>query len=126
MKTPQELLRAGGAWLGAARKWLQRNTRNGDRITWGSDDVVGEFNARMCDEFAAEVAVAAFRQSAEEIRTQRLSYGIGSTMLYRIMSAPSSPPRWGSLIAEMWDRLTEEQRHEVYFAFMGSPYDSEE
>lgn len=57
---PLQLRREGGAWLGAARSWLQWHTRNGDRVTWGSTDAVDKtFTVRDVEELAAEVAAAA-------------------------------------------------------------------
>jgi hypothetical protein len=30
----------GGYWLGRVRDWIQRKKRNGDRVTWGSGEVL--------------------------------------------------------------------------------------
>jgi hypothetical protein len=32
------LARKGGAWLGAARSWMQTRFKNGESVTWGSND----------------------------------------------------------------------------------------
>jgi len=59
------MLRSGGKWLGAARTWLQWNRINGERVTWGSDDVLEpHFTARDVEELAAEVAAAAMTEAA--------------------------------------------------------------
>lgn len=61
MKTAQELLKDGGKWLGAARNWLQWHKRNGDKVTWGSDEaLVPPMTVREVEEVAS-VAVAADR-----------------------------------------------------------------
>jgi hypothetical protein len=55
-----ELLQQGGEWLGAARNWLKWHKRNGEHVTWGSDDVLeGPFTVREVEDLAAEVAAAA-------------------------------------------------------------------
>jgi len=55
-----EILREGGSWLGAARTRLQSHG-NGDRVTWGSDDVIQPpLTVRQVEEIVAE-AVAAFQ-----------------------------------------------------------------
>lgn len=50
-----------GPHLGAARRWMQRNCRNGSDIIWGSQDRLGrEFTAADIDELAQRVADAAW------------------------------------------------------------------
>lgn len=72
--TAAELSRRGGEWLGAAREWLQWNTRNGDRVTWGSGDLIEpQLSVRQIEDLAAEVAAAAMRpQPAEETLARAL------------------------------------------------------
>jgi hypothetical protein len=60
---PLDLKRQGGRWLGEARGWLQWNTRNGDRVTWGSDDVIQPpLTVRDIEDLAAHVAAAAIEE----------------------------------------------------------------
>lgn len=59
-----ELLKRGGEWLGVARDWMQRNCRNGSRVTWGSTDVQLEYRFTPADvEEIAARAVAAYINS---------------------------------------------------------------
>jgi hypothetical protein len=52
----------GGNWLGRARDWIQRKKRNGDRVTWGSNEVLEPAMVeREVEEVAAEVAEACYR-----------------------------------------------------------------
>lgn len=51
-------LQKGGAWLGAARSWLQSNIKNGDTLTWGSGEPVTVQFWKL-EEFAMRVAVVA-------------------------------------------------------------------
>jgi hypothetical protein len=54
-----DLLKAGGAWLGAARSWMQRNKRNGSDVIWASDDVlIPHMTVRNCEEMAAFAVLA--------------------------------------------------------------------
>src|SRR6185312_7764198 len=55
---PLELLRQGGAWLGAARDWIKWHARNGSQVTWGSDDVLegGPWTVARAEDLAAHVA----------------------------------------------------------------------
>lgn len=39
-KTPYDILAEGGKWLGALRVRIQSMCRNGDTVTWSSDDVL--------------------------------------------------------------------------------------
>lgn len=57
MTTAHELLRSGGAWLRAARSYLQSNVRGGDRCTWSSYDVL-ELTVRQIEELAAHAVAA--------------------------------------------------------------------
>ena len=60
---PCELSRKGGAWLGAARSWLQSNTMNGDRVTWGSNDIIQpHLTVKEIEDLAAHVAAAAINE----------------------------------------------------------------
>lgn len=56
-------IKQGGKWLGAARSWLQWHTRNGDSVTWGSNDVIEpHLTVKMIEELAADVAEAAVEE----------------------------------------------------------------
>lgn len=71
-----DVLRRGGTWLAAARGWVKRHCRNGERVTWSSPDVL-EPSLRVQDveDLAAEVAAAvmnelrADREAEEAART---------------------------------------------------------
>jgi hypothetical protein len=58
-----ELKMRGGAWLSAARNWLQWNTRNGDEVIWGSDAVLQPaLTVAQVEDLAAQVAAAALNE----------------------------------------------------------------
>jgi hypothetical protein len=59
-----QLARKGGAWLGAARSWMQRRFRNGESVTWGSNDLLTGAPVTVADieEVAAEAAAAALNE----------------------------------------------------------------
>jgi len=64
---PCELSRKGGSWLGAARSWMQSNTHNGDRVTWGSGEVlVPHLTVKQMEDFAAHVAAAAINEERKK------------------------------------------------------------
>lgn len=64
---PCELYKKGGKWLGAARSWLQSNTHNGDRVTWGSLDILEpHLTVRQMEDFAAHVAAAAINEDRKK------------------------------------------------------------
>ncbi len=56
-----EFMGGGGEWLGAARKWMQENIREGDTLYWNSNEPV---SIAFCDleRFARTVAIAAVRE----------------------------------------------------------------
>jgi hypothetical protein len=67
----EEFKRKGGAWLGAARAWIQWNCKNGDSVIWGSSNSLNrknhEFTVQDVEEIAAEAAFAAMEEyKAEE------------------------------------------------------------
>jgi len=47
-----------GAHLGAARSWIQRKFWHGDRVTWGSDDPLGQVTVRDIEYLSQEVSNA--------------------------------------------------------------------
>ena len=53
-----EELKQGGEWLGAARRWMQSNVRNGDTLTWCSAEQV-TLPFYKLEELAMRAAVAA-------------------------------------------------------------------
>jgi len=70
------LMKKGGAWLGAVRKWIQWSCINGSYVTWGSDDVVNTSHLRTVkdlEEFGAHIAEAVYNDFREN-----------SVKLYRI------------------------------------------
>lgn len=59
-KILEDMRKSGGTWLGAARSWLQWHTHNGDRVTWGSQDVLQPpLTVRDAEDIAAHAAAAA-------------------------------------------------------------------
>jgi hypothetical protein len=60
---PCELKRKGGKWLGTARSWMQSNAYNGDRVIWGSSEVlVPHMTVKDLEDLAAHVAAAAINE----------------------------------------------------------------
>lgn len=50
-----DLMSGGGNWLGSARNYLLCNVRNGDNLTWGSQDIVN-ITVKQIEELASEVS----------------------------------------------------------------------
>jgi hypothetical protein len=55
---PREITVKSGKHLGAVRSWIQWNCRNGESVTWGSENSVGELTVRQLEELAQRVADA--------------------------------------------------------------------
>ena len=58
-----EFTKSGGAWLAAARSWIQWNCVNGSGVTWGSDEILQckrNFTPALVEEIAATAVNAAF------------------------------------------------------------------
>ena len=53
-----EEIKSGGEWLGAARRWMQENIRNGDTLMWNSAEPVHVPFCKL-QELAQTVAAAA-------------------------------------------------------------------
>lgn len=58
-----ELRNKGGTWLGTVREWMQRKFSNGERVTWGSRDILEGKIMTVSDyeELAQQIAAAAIR-----------------------------------------------------------------
>jgi len=55
-----EFLKKGGAWLGAARSWIQWNCINGDSVIWGSNEELKQtITVKKLEEAAGHAAYAA-------------------------------------------------------------------
>ena len=66
------LLRKGGKWLSATRSWIQNNCINGDRVTWGSNEILfPRITIRMLEEVASEAAAAAVNEYIAELQAQK-------------------------------------------------------
>lgn len=60
MSKSAEMLKAGGAWLGVARNWIQWTKLNGSRVTWGSTEALEPpVTVRELEEVAAISAAKA-------------------------------------------------------------------
>jgi hypothetical protein len=71
---PCELSKKGGKWLGAARSWLQSNTHNGDRVTWGSSEtLVPHLTVKDVEDLAAHVAAAAINEVMKKLKREKES-----------------------------------------------------
>ena len=53
-----EELKGGGEWLGAARRWMQGNIKDGDTMPWSSTKAV-QIPFFSLEDFARKVAIAA-------------------------------------------------------------------
>jgi endonuclease/exonuclease/phosphatase family metal-dependent hydrolase len=62
-----QLRKQGGAWLGAARHWVQWNVAGGDQITWSSNTPLRSVTMREVEELASEVAAAEMNERAEAL-----------------------------------------------------------
>ena len=65
-----ELMRKGGKWLASARNVLQCKARNGDRLIWGSHDLVVGLTVRDIEEMAACVAASAINEYMEDVERE--------------------------------------------------------
>ena len=62
-----DVLRQGGKWLGMARSWVQSHKLNGDKVTWGSNDVLNPpMTIREVEEVCA-YAVASVMNNIEDV-----------------------------------------------------------
>lgn len=59
-------LKNGGDWLGAARRWMQRNIYKGDTIEWSSNEIV-KVPFYMLEELAKTAAVAAVTEERQRV-----------------------------------------------------------
>ena len=58
-----EFTKRGGAWLGAVRSHVQSKFRNGEHVTWGSNDVLEpHVTIGQIEEIAAIAVDAAFNE----------------------------------------------------------------
>ena len=65
----------GGTYLRHARQWIQENTFNGDRVTWGSQEFLNfktGITVHDLEMFAAEIAAHAQNALLDQIK----HYGI--------------------------------------------------
>ena len=63
-----DLMKKGGAWLGRVHDWMQRRKRNGETVTWGSDEaLVPPVTVRELEEVAALAAGEVVRESLSEM-----------------------------------------------------------
>lgn len=68
-------LKEGGAWLAAARGWMQSNVKNGDTLTWGSGETVHIPFCKL-EELAMRVAIAAVEEErAKQLRSKVTPFG---------------------------------------------------
>lgn len=62
----------GGVWLGAARKWMQWNKRNGSTVTWSSaEELRPSVTVREAEDMARRVAEAVYEEMDGEVTRLR-------------------------------------------------------
>lgn len=61
----------GGDWLGHIHDWIQRRCRNGERVTWGSEDVLTmpTMTVRDMEYLAAGIAEDAIAEARRDLRS---------------------------------------------------------
>jgi hypothetical protein len=57
-------------YFGAVHKWIQRNFMNGDRVTWGSNDVLGQVTVKQLEELSVEVSKEMEKRVKQDIINQ--------------------------------------------------------
>jgi hypothetical protein len=62
-----DLYKRGGTHLRIARENLQQHAMNGDRLRWGSDDIVAGMTVRQIEMIACEIAAAAINEERERM-----------------------------------------------------------
>lgn len=63
----------GGDWLGSARRWMQSNIKDGDRLSWSSPETVHVPFYKL-EEFAQVVAAAAIAEDRKKIKLSENNY----------------------------------------------------
>ncbi len=60
----EQFKQSGGKWLGTARTWVQWNCKNGDRVTWGSNDILNPpLTIKKVEDLAGDVAFTAHQET---------------------------------------------------------------
>lgn len=57
----------GGDWLGSARKWMQSNVKDGDRLAWSSSEII-HIPFYKLEELAKAAAVAAIAEDRKKLK----------------------------------------------------------
>lgn len=67
-----ETMKGGGPWLGAVRGWLQWNKYNGDKVTWGSDEMLlPPITVREVEQIGLHAAAAERQRIVERLRNHQ-------------------------------------------------------
>jgi hypothetical protein len=64
-----QLLKEGGAWLGAAREFIKNNFHNGDTVTWSSGDILSPPPSVYALELMGAM-VAAAQKAVDDSKTE--------------------------------------------------------
>src|ERR1035437_1915027 len=76
-----DLKKIGGKWLAEARCWMQRK-RNGDSVTWGSDEELRPFiTVREVEDLASIVAAAAMNEQVEKEAVEKQTHNIFAALM---------------------------------------------
>ena len=62
-----KFLNQGGCWIEVVRSWIIWNCRNGDRVIWGSNDIIApDITVRQLEELGGEIAYAVYTELPSE------------------------------------------------------------
>ena len=68
-------LRQGGKWIEVVRNWIIWNCRNGDRVIWGSNDIIApDITVRGLEELGGEIAYAVYKDLPDENEAVTIIY----------------------------------------------------
>ena len=82
----------GGKWLAAARSWLQWHCRNGERVTWGSADVLEPpLQIKDVEAIAGE---AAWSQREEDVKLRDKLVAMLENSIDELNTAADTCDRW--------------------------------
>lgn len=72
--TDTDLMHTGGQWLGRVRGWIQVRFRNGETVTWGSQDRLlnagGQLTVYELEWLAARIAADAINEDREKFNRE--------------------------------------------------------
>jgi len=107
-----EFQNAGGSWLGSVRNWIQCSCLNGERVTWGSNDILKlnrNWTVKVLEEIALRVAFVVYNECESKKPHTYTDMEMMSFAVYRAQYSDETKDDYKNIMDCLYDWKKEQE-----------------